>query len=359
MLGAQIYRLAGMWPEEDDGCNLASACEKGPIRISWPRAGTLAPPRSRKHLQKVPQKAAMATSTAPGNAAGHPMPGLAGKRALVTGARKGLGRGIALSLARAGCAAVAIVDVIDDEVAAAVVAQISAVEGCTGRLFVADCSNIAEVRKTIDAFAADGGIDILVNNAMIAHAPPCSSQCAPFLSTDEGMWDALTSLGYKGYFFAMQAAARHMVAQRRGGSLLCIGSVHAVNPIAEWAVYSGMKAGLECMVRCLACDLREHNIRSNVIAPGGMANGLPDNPADIDGPTDPSWYEKAEDGSYRWGFDGDGGSDAFKAAVPAGVGGAPSDVGAMVTFLASDLGRYINGQTMRVDGGMSACNVFW
>lgn len=68
---------------------------------------------------------------------------------------------------------------------------------------------------------------------------------------------------------------------------------------------------------------------------------------------------QAADGSYLSGFDTEGGSDAFKACVPAGVGGAPSDVAAMVAFVASDLGRYINGQTLRVDGGMSACNVFW
>jgi NAD(P)-dependent dehydrogenase (short-subunit alcohol dehydrogenase family) len=90
-----------------------------------------------------------------------------------------------------------------------------------------------------------------------------------------------------------------------------------------------------------------------------MANGLPANPTDIDGPTDPSWSKKAADGSYTAGFDEHGGSKEFVAAVPAGVGGAPSDVAAAVTFLSSDLARYINGQTIRVDGGMSACNVFW
>lgn len=83
------------------------------------------------------------------------------------------------------------------------------------------------------------------------------------------------------------------------GSLICIGSVHAVNPMADWAVYSTMKSGLECMVRVLACDLRAHNIRVNVVAPGGMANGLPQDPADIDGPTDPGWYKKVRTPSAR------------------------------------------------------------
>lgn len=105
----------------------------------------------------------MATSRAPGNAAGHPQPGLAGKRALVTGGRKGLGRGIALGLARAGCSAVGIVDIVDDAAAKAVVAEINRTDGCTGVLIQADCGKVGAVTAAVDEFAAEGGIDILVS----------------------------------------------------------------------------------------------------------------------------------------------------------------------------------------------------
>merc|ERR1712194_635205 len=120
-----------------------------------------------------------------------------------------------------------------------------------------------------------------------------------------------------------------------------------------------MKAGLERMARGLAVDLKAHGIRVNAIAPGAMANGLPLERGDVDGPVDPSWYKLDEVGNVLEGCSTDGGSAAFCRAVPAGKAGAPSDVAAMVTFLCSDHGRYINGQTMRIDGGMSACSQFW
>lgn len=283
---------------------------------------------------------------------------MAGKRALITGARKGLGRGIALCLARAGCIAVGIVDIIDDEKTRGLVDLIREA-GVDAIFIMADCGNVAQMKQAIGTFAEAGGIDILVNNAIVPHSPPESMQSSPFLETTEEAWDRLTTLGYKGYFFACQAAARHMVAQERGGSLICLSSVHAVNPIADWTVYGSMKAGLERMVKGMAVDLRAHNVRVNAIAPGAMANGLPDVASAIDGPVDPSWYKVDRTGKVVEGCTTEGGSEAFCRAVPAGVAGSPSDVAALVVFLCSDGGRYINGQTIRVDGGMSACSQFW
>ena len=74
-------------------------------------------------------------------------------------------------------------------------------------------------------------------------------------------------MGFKGYFFACQRAAKHMVEQKRGGSLICLSSVHAVNPCEQWTVYGSCKAGLERMVKGLAVDLRGHGISANAIAP--------------------------------------------------------------------------------------------
>ena len=157
---------------------------------------------------------------------------------------------------------------------------------------------MAAVQGAIDEFASAGGIDILVNNAIIPHSPPVSSQAAPLLEVTEETWEGLVSVGLKGYFFACQRAAKHMVEQKRGGCLVCLSSVHAVNPCSDWTVYGSCaqagtcrlarrdwpasvagpclnstavcagKAALERMVKGLACDLRGHGISANCIAPG-------------------------------------------------------------------------------------------
>ena len=309
---------------------------------------------------------AMGHRAAPGNLVNELFGGavLYGKRALVTGARKGIGRGVALCLARAGCAAVGIVDIVDDEATQELVTLINA-SGSKGSLIIADLSTVAAIQHAVDTFAADGGIHILVNNAIIPHSPPRSTQSAPLLEMTEESWDGLVSVGLKGYFFACQRAAKHMVEQKSGGSLICMSSVHAVNPCANWTVYGSCKAALERMVKGLAVDLAEHGIRANAIAPGAIANDLPGpgSRGDLDGPVDPAWGLTLDGIGIRIG--GESAAQAekrgadFLAAVPSSCFGAPSDIGGAVIFLCSALGRYINGQTLRVDGGMSAANRLW
>eukprot|EP01052_Picozoa_sp_SAG31_P023582 SAG31_NODE_1953_length_6829_cov_6.548886_4_plen_113_part_00 len=99
------------------------------------------------------------------------------------------------------------------------------------------------------------------------HSPPVSSQCAPLLDVTEKTWEDLVSVGFKGYFFACQRAAKHMIQQKRGGSLICLSSVHAVNPCEQWTVYGSCKAGLERMVKGLAVELSGQGISANAIAP--------------------------------------------------------------------------------------------
>jgi NAD(P)-dependent dehydrogenase (short-subunit alcohol dehydrogenase family) len=81
-------------------------------------------------------------------------------------------------------------------------------------------------------------------------------------------------VGFKGYFFACQRAAKHMVEQKRGGSLICLSSVHAVNPCEQWTVYGSCKAALERMVKGLAVDLRGTGISANAIAPVRATSGV-------------------------------------------------------------------------------------
>eukprot|EP01051_Picozoa_sp_SAG22_P010537 SAG22_NODE_954_length_6332_cov_4.111343_4_plen_318_part_00 len=291
---------------------------------------------------------------------------LNGKRALVTGARKGIGRGVALALARAGCSAVCVVDLLDDELTDAVVAAIaSGAGGCKGSKIIADCSDVKSFTAAIDGFAADDGIDILVNNAIIPHSPPASSQCSPLLETTEAVWDGLVNIGFKGYFFGCVAAAKHMAKQGRGGSLVCLSSVHAVNPVADWTIYGSCKAGLERMVKGLAADLAGTGVRANCVAPGAIANSFPtEAPTQLDGPVDPNWGLAADGSAVPTATDPSAAATAargaaFAKAVPDGTMGMPSDIAGAVLYLCSDMSRYMTGQTLRVDGGMSAVAQLW
>ena len=136
---------------------------------------------------------------------------LNGKRALITGARKGIGRGIALTLAGEG-AHVGVNDLVDDEVTKRTKLLIEA-HGVRGSVHQGDVSNPNGIQRVIDGFvSAHGGIDILVNNAIMP------DQSRPLFDIDEAYWDRMMNLSLKGYFFAAQRAARHMVEQGGGGA---------------------------------------------------------------------------------------------------------------------------------------------
>jgi 3-oxoacyl-[acyl-carrier protein] reductase len=127
-----------------------------------------------------------------------------------------------------------------------------------------------------------------------------------------------------------------MIAQGTGGSIVCLASVHAYVGIENWTAYGTAKAGLRRMVKGFAIDLKGHNINANCIAPGAISNRLPDADDDdvIDGaPHDPS---------------------RFTSHLPAAKGGLPSDIANAVLYLTSELGQYVNGETILVDGGMIA-----
>ena len=253
---------------------------------------------------------------------------LDGKKALITGARKGIGRGIALTLANEG-ADVGVNDIVDDEVSQRT-AELISKRGVKGTFHQGDVSTVAGINAVIDSFLEEHGqIDILVNNAIFP------DQSRPLFDTDEAFWDRMMDLSLKGYFFAAQRAAKEMIARGRGGRIICLSSIHAYAAIENWTAYGTAKAGLRRMVKGLAVDLSGHNITANCIAPGAISNRLPEGDDDvIDGPPhDPT---------------------RFAAHVPAKKGGLPSDIANAVLYLTSDLGQYVNGETILVDGGMIA-----
>lgn len=257
---------------------------------------------------------------------------LDGKKALITGARKGIGRGIALTLAGEG-ADVGINDIVDDATSQRA-ADLVTKRGVKGTFHAGDVSTIDGINAVIDSFIAEHGrIDILVNNAIFP------DQSRPLFDTDEAYWDRMMDLSLKGYFFAAQRAAKEMVSQGTGGSIVSLASVHAYVAIEEWTAYGTAKAGLRRMMKGFAIDLKGTGINANCIAPGAISNVLPDEDNDdvIDGaPHDAS---------------------RFTDRLPAAKGGLPSDIANAVLYLTSDLGQYVNGETILVDGGMIATKV--
>ena len=253
---------------------------------------------------------------------------LDGKKALITGARKGIGRGIALTLANEG-ADVGVNDIVDDEVSQRA-AELIAKRGVKGTFHPGDVSTVAGINAVIDSFLEEHGqIDILVNNAIFP------DQSRSLFDTDEAFWDRMMDLSLKGYFFAAQRAAKEMIARGNGGRIVCLSSVHAYGAMKNWTAYGTAKAGLRRMVKGLASDLAGHDITANCIAPGAISNKLPEGDDDvIDGPP----HNAALLGS----------------SVPAAKGGLPSDIANAVLYLTSDLGQYVNGETILVDGGMIA-----
>ncbi len=253
---------------------------------------------------------------------------LTGKKALVTGARKGIGRGAAIRLAAEG-ADVGVNDIVDDGVTHET-ASLVRERGRKASVHVGDVSSLEGIDQTMDDFLSQHGrIDILVNNAIFP------GQSKPLFDVDEAYWDSMMELSLKGYFFAAQRAAREMVDQGGGGSIVCLSSVHAFRAFQDWTVYGVAKAGLRRMVKGLAVDLAGTGINANCIAPGYIDNRLPESGLE----------PEPDDLSDKPG-------QALR--IPSSRGGVPSDIAGAVVFLCSDMGGYVNGETLLVDGGMIA-----
>ena len=249
---------------------------------------------------------------------------LEGKKALVTGSRRGIGSGIAVLLASEG-ADVGINDIERDRSAEDTIDMVRS-EGRDVSWHKADISRIDEVDRMVEEFTSHHGrIDILVNNAM-------ASIKASFLEIKEEDWDLEVGINLKGYFLCSQRAAREMVKQGDGGRIVSISSVHAYRAWPDDLVYGLCKAGLVRMSMSMAQDLAGHGINANCIAPGYIdSRVLPPDQEHMRGVTEYS------DEATKW--------------IPTRRIGVPRDIAGAVLFLCSSLGDYVNGQCITVDGG--------
>ena len=249
---------------------------------------------------------------------------LEGKKALVTGSRRGIGRGIALALAQNGCD-IGLNDIEHDESADRTIALIEE----TGRkctFTVADISKSDQVNALFNEFTSEHGqIDILVNN-------PYWSKNMPFLEITEDVWDRTMEVSLKGYFLCSQRAAKEMVKQETGGRIVSISSVHAVHVWETDTAYGVAKAGIIRLMMSIARDLAGQGITANAIAPG--------------------WIDSRELPPEREGERGKRGyGDSALSSIPSRRIGIPNDIAQAVVFLCSPMGDYINGVCLTVDGG--------
>lgn len=244
---------------------------------------------------------------------------LLGKKALVTGAARGIGKGCALELARAG-ADVAVNDLKRTETAEATVAEIRAL-GREAVLAEGDVFARSSCEQVVAAaLKALGRIDILVSN-------PAFSRRGDFLEYDAAIFEKTLQGTLTGNFHMSQLVARHMVARGGGGKILFISSVHARMPYPRAVAYNAGKSGLVHMAATIANELLPHRINVNVIEPGWI-----DTPGEHEAFGDKMIQEAAP-------------------TLPWGRLGTPADIGKAAVFLCSDDADYITGTSLLVDGG--------
>lgn len=252
---------------------------------------------------------------------------LTGKVALVTGAARGIGRGVALALAESG-ADVCVNYRSSAEAAAETVAAIQRL-GRRAAAVQADVSDRAAVERLVALCTTQlGPVDIGVANAV-------TSIRKPLLETRVDELRRAVEVGIFGVFHVLQVVASQMVDRKAKGSLIYISSPHARLPFKGAIDYNTAKAGGHMLALSAANELMWHGIRVNLIEPGWT-----------DTPGERTWYR--DEVLYREG-----------AQLPLGRLGTPEDIGRAAAFLASDRAAYVCGSVLRVDGGAFVQGPAW
>ncbi len=244
---------------------------------------------------------------------------LEGKVALITGASRGIGKGIALKFASEG-ADIAFTDLFDDENMAATVKEIEAL-GVKAKGYASNAADFAQTEEVVAKVKEDfGHIDVLVNNAGI-------TKDGLMLKMSEAQWDAVIAVNLKSAFNFIHAMIPVMMRQRHG-SIINMASVVGVHGNAGQANYAASKAGLIALAKSIAQEVGSRGIRANAIAPGFIETAMT---AALSDEVRKEWAQK----------------------IPLRRAGQVEDIANVATFLASDMSSYVSGQVIEVDGGMN------
>ncbi|MDF0601731.1 SDR family NAD(P)-dependent oxidoreductase [Psychromarinibacter sp. C21-152] len=237
-----------------------------------------------------------------------------GKRVFVTGAAGGIGRAIAAGFAEAG-ASVGMADIKADLLADAT----AEIPGTTP--YETDVADRAAVFAAVDDFAGRGGLDVMVNNAVLFHY-------APLVDMPEDVVDRMLDIGIKGSFWGSQAATPHLVA-RGGGLILNMSSVAVSFAIRNAAVYTSIKGAMDAVTRQQAIELAPHRIRVNALAPGTIVT-----PGTMGLLDEAGWKARSE-------------------MMPMQRMVTDREIAEGAMYLASDGARGVTGISLKIDGGFT------
>ncbi|MFB6072386.1 MAG: SDR family oxidoreductase [Halobacterium sp.] len=256
---------------------------------------------------------------------------LDGETAVVTGGSSGIGRAISVAFAEAG-ADVVVADVQqasrDPEEHRTTVDVVEADTEQSAMFVECDVSDPTRTKAAVEAAEEFGGVTVMVNNAGVFRGEE-------FTEVSETDFQELMNVNVKGTFFGAQAAARKMLDADRGGVIINLSSVAGLEGSAGFATYCASKGAVRLLTYSLAAELGPAGVRVNAIHPGVIDTAMTTEDVPIVG------GESAEE---------------FLKDVPSGRFGDPEDIADAAVYLASDMGDYVNGESLTVDGGMTNTN---